>query len=240
MDKFSLYAPNFLPCKEYFDPKLNTACPGCGLALAVRHIYKAVEKSITKAVWEEASGADLLGEKTSASFLKIKQGKTELLVCLDNEAGEKLEGSLKKKLPGIAAAKGFKYVATACPSYPFDLYEKAQRAMETEGKAYLHILCPCPEGWQFDCENTVKVGFKAVESLAFPLYEIASGHYTQTIKTMKPIPVTQYIKAQGRFESATEKQITHAESVVEKEYAKLDEILKSQLAYTFETTGEVY
>lgn len=112
--------------------------------------------------------------------------------------------------------------------------------METEGKAYLHILCPCPEGWQFDCENTVKVGFKAVESLAFPLYEIASGHYTQTIKTMKPIPVSQYIKAQGRFESATEKQITHAESVVEKEYAKLDEILKSQLAYTFETTGEVY
>ena len=57
MDKFSLYVPNFLPCKEYFEPKKNNACPGCGISLAVRQTYKAVESLIEKAVWEKpASG----------------------------------------------------------------------------------------------------------------------------------------------------------------------------------------
>ena len=48
MDKFSLYVPNFLPCKEYFEPKKNNACPGCGISLAVRQTYKAVEALIEK------------------------------------------------------------------------------------------------------------------------------------------------------------------------------------------------
>jgi len=46
MDKFSLYVPNFLPVKECFVPEKNNACPGCGLALAIRHTYKAIEQAL--------------------------------------------------------------------------------------------------------------------------------------------------------------------------------------------------
>ena len=221
MDKFSLYVPNFLPCKEYFDPKKNNACPGCGLALAARHIYKAAGKLIEKAVWEKPAGGDLYGGKTGVSLLKIKQGKTEVTVCLDNESDGTLQDAVKKQMPAIAVAEGFKYVATASPSYPFDLYDKMQRALDTEGKSYIHILCPCPVGWQFDPEITVKVGRWAVESRAFSLYEAGSGFYSQTVRTLKPRQLSDYIKAQERFSRVTDKQLSDAGAVVEKEYSKL-------------------
>ena len=71
-------------------------------------------------------------------------------------------------MPSLAVAEGFSYVATASPSHPFDLYEKVRRGFDAEGNAYLHVLCPCPQGWQFDPDLTVKVGRWAVESRAFP------------------------------------------------------------------------
>ena len=228
MDKFSLYVPNFLPCKEYFDPKKNNACPGCGIALAVRHTYKAVEKLIEKAVWETPSGGELFGSKTDVSLLKIKQGKTEVIICLDNEAGGSLQDAIKKQMPAIAAAEGFKYVATASPSYPFDLYDKMKKALETEGKSYIHILCPCPVGWQFEPETTVKVGRWAVESRAFSLYEVGSGFYNQTVKTLKPRQLSDYIKAQERFSEVTDEQLEEASAAVEKEYSKLLENIQPE------------
>ena len=99
MDKFSLYVSNFLPCKEYFVPEKNTACPGCGLALAIRQTYKALEKEIEKATWQSLPGNDAAGNtpdlfgvgRTEVSFLHIpKKGKAHLMVCLDNEAGGSL------------------------------------------------------------------------------------------------------------------------------------------------------
>jgi pyruvate ferredoxin oxidoreductase beta subunit len=96
-----------------------------------------------------------------------------------------------------------------------------KRALETNGKSYIHILCPCPAGWQFETEDTVKVGFWAVESLAFPLYEVGSGFYNLTIRTLKPRPLADYISAQGRFTDVTDKQIKAAGAKIEKEYKKL-------------------
>lgn len=221
MDKFSLYVPNFLPCKEYFDSKKNNACPGCGLALALRHVYKAVDSLIEKAVWEKPAGSDLSGGKTGVSLLRIKHGKSDVIICFDNEAGGTFDDVIAKKMPAIAIAEGFKYVATACPSYPFDLYDKVKNAIETEGKSYIHILCPCPAGWKFESEDTVKVGFKAVETNAFPLYEVGSGCYNLTIKTLKPKKLADYIKAQERFADVADSKIEQAGAAVEKAYTKL-------------------
>ncbi len=240
MDKFSLFVPNFLPCREYFDPGNNNACPGCGLALGVRHVYKAADKAMEKALWENISDTKFFGIKTNPSLLKIKQKKNELIICLDNEAGGSLRDALKKQMPGMAVAEGFKYVATACPSYPFDLYDKVKKALDTEGKSYIHILCPCPEGWQFDPENSVKAGFSAVETLAFPLYEAVCGFYTLTVKTAKPKKLSDYITIQGRFSGVTDSEIAEAGAIVDKEYSKLLEKIQSSYSYTFETTGKVY
>jgi len=223
MDKFSLYVPNFLPGKEYFDPKKNNACPGCGISLAVRQVYKAVEELITKAAWDAPAS-----EKATGSLLKIKNNKSVISIYFDNEAGGTLDQAVKKKMPAVAVAEGYKYVATACPSYPFDFIDKLKRALDTEGNSYIHVLCPCPEEWGFDCENTVKVGFWAVESNAFPLYEVGSGFYNQTIKIMNQRNLGEYLSAQERFKKITSAQFKKAEETVKKEYAKLLENIQPE------------
>jgi len=221
MDKYSLMVPNFIPAQEYFDPKHSETCIGCGVSLAARLVGKALEKAFSGAVCERRSGADLFGVKTDAAFMRVKKGKAELTICFDDEPSNELQDALVKKLPAVAVAEGIAYVATASPSYPFDLMEKVKRAMDADGSAYIHILTPCPSAWLYPSENTVKVGFKAVESLAFPLYEVASGFYNLTNTTLKPRAVEEYIRAQGRFEKVTAAQIKSAAATVEKEYKKL-------------------
>jgi len=241
MDKFSLYVPNFLPFKEFFVPEKNQACPGCGLALAIRQAYKALEKEIEKATWQPLMEGKPLEEtldifgvgRTEVSFLRIPKGKADLMLCLDNEAGGSLNEAIEKPMPAIAVAEGFQYVATACPSYPFDLYEKVKRGLETEGKAYIHILCPCPEGWQFEPELAVKIGRWAVESRAFPLYEVGGGVYHLTVKTPEPRSIADYLKAQKRFEGLSEKELEEAQALVENEYKKLVDTIQKYL----DTTG---
>jgi pyruvate/2-oxoacid:ferredoxin oxidoreductase beta subunit len=232
MDKFTLYVPNFLPFREFFVPEKNTACPGCGLALAVRQIYKALEKDIEKAVWEKPAQGKLFEKmfakspvgNSEPSLLRIKKAKAELMLCLDNEAGGSLEEAIKKSMPAIAVAEGFQYVATACPSYPFDLYEKVKKGMEVAGRAYIHILCPCPVGWQFDQELTVKIGRWAVECRAFPLFEVSGGAaYHLTVKTQKPRSLADYLKQQYRFGELSDKQIEDAAIAVDNDYKKLIE-----------------
>ena len=240
MDKFSLYVSNFLPCKEYFIPEKNPACPGCGLALAIRQTYKALEKDIQKATWHSltegntVSTPDVFGVvRTGVSFLSIpKKSKSQLMLCLDNEAGGTLDDVLEKPMPSLAVAEGFAYVATACPSHPFDLYEKVQRGYQTEGNSYIHILCPCPEGWQFDPDLTVKVARWAVESGAFPLYEVGGGVYDITIKTPKPRALKDYFTPQLRFEGLSDQDIEKAQESVTNGYKKLEDAVQSYLDKT--------
>jgi len=215
MDTFSLFVPNFLPCKEYFVPEKNHACPGCGLALAVRQTYKALEEDIEKAVWQVSQGGD------GISILRVKKGKADMTLCFDNEAGGNLSETIRKRMPSDAVAEGVSYVATASPSYPFDLNEKLKKALDGEGRAHIHILCPCPVGWQFEPGLTVKIGRYAVESRAFPLYEVQGGTYRLTVSTPKPRVVAEYLKAQKRFDNLSEKDMEEATKTIENDYRKL-------------------
>lgn len=234
MDKYSLYVSNFLPCKEYFVPELNTACPGCGLALAVRQTYKALGIAIEKASWAAPdnemsadAAAGLFGAgRTAPSFLSVPKAAGRLLICFDNEAGGSLADALEKPAPQLAAAQGFSYVATACPSYPFDLYDKMKRALKSSADAYVHVLCPCPAGWQFDADFTVKLGRFAVESRAFPLYEVGAGAYGLSLQTGKPRPVADYLTGQQRFEKLTEPDIAGAQASVDAAYKHLEGLMQ--------------
>ncbi len=219
MDKFSLMASNFFPRKEYFIPEKNQACPGCGLSLAVRQIYKTIESLIVNGTYD-MSGA-LTSGTLEVTVLKIPKDGGEIVICLDNEAGGSLKESLGKSNISDASSKGFNYLASASPSYPFDLHEKVKKGLETDGNAYIHILTPCPHGWQFDPEYTVKVGYWAVESRAFPLYEVVSGAYEITVDVPKPRSVADYLKAQKRFEALSENELKDAQTQVDDEYKKL-------------------
>ncbi len=138
-------------------------------------------------------------------------------------AGSKSKGQRtnKKNLPEIAVAHGIPYVATACPSYPFDLMAKAKKGADTEGPAYLHIFVPCPTGWRTLPDDTIEIGRKVVETGVFPLYEVVNGKYSLTYKVDELKPVTEYLKGQGRFRHLTDEDINDIQQRVNSNYEKL-------------------
>jgi len=234
MDKFSLYAGQFLPFHEQFAPKGHRACQGCGVALAVRHVYKALEgacKDFDAARWQipwkhsVLAGADKAAtiEPALLSLEKKQERQGMLYICFDNEcvSGKIDKDALIKRQPSVALANEFTYVATACPSHPFDLIEKVRRAWDAKGNSYVHILCPCPIGWEFPYENTVRLGRMAVETLLFPLYEIAGGFYHITVEEPQPRPIADYIKRQKRFSHWKAQQVAALQNEVDAVYNHL-------------------
>ncbi len=178
----------------------------------------------------------------------LERGHDFLYICFDNEAymntgiqrssatpfgaatttspsGKVSIGQVtwKKNLPAIAAAHDIPYVATACPSYPFDLMAKVKKGVAIPGPAYIHILSVCPTGWRCPPDLSVKIGRLAVETGIFPLYEIESGRYKLTIDLSELRPVQDYLKLQGRFRHLSEGVIKEIQDRVNKEYTKLKE-----------------
>ena len=178
----------------------------------------------------------------------MERGHDFLYCCFDNEAymntgiqrssstpygawtttapvGKKSIGQMtwKKNLPEIAVAHKIPYVATACPSYPFDLMDKVKRGAEMKGPAYIHILSVCPTGWRSSPDQTIEIGRLAVETGVFPLYEVINGEYRLSVDIPKLKPVKEYMKDQRRFRHLTDDVIAEIQARVETEYAKLKE-----------------
>jgi len=129
--------------------------------------------------------------------------------------------TMKKNIVEIAAAHNIPYVATASPSYPFDLMQKIRKAADTPGPAYIHCFVPCPTGWRMAPNLAVSIGRIAVESKVFPLYEIENGEYKMTVTHKNHRPVIDYLKPQGRFRHLKENNIADIQRMVDKSYDKL-------------------
>ena len=133
----------------------------------------------------------------------------------------------KKNLPAIAAAHDIPYVATACPSYPFDLIDKVNKAVATDGPAYLHVLSPCPTGWRYPTDLSIRMGRLAVETGVFPLYEVEAGKYTLNFDFPQLRPVRDYLAPQGRFRHLPDQEIERIQVGVNREYEKLKKKLEA-------------
>ena len=182
----------------------------------------------------------------------LERGHDFLYLCFDNEAymntgiqrssatpfgaatttspaGKKSIGqfSWKKNMPEIVAAHNIPYIATACPSYPFDLMDKVARGIATPGPAYIHILSVCPTGWRSATDTVIKLGRLAVETGIFPLYEVENGQYKMSIDLPQLRPVKDYLKLQGRFRHLSDDIINTIQERVEKEYYQLVEKTKN-------------
>jgi len=167
----------------------------------------------------------------------LERGHDMIYFCFDNEAymntgiqrssstpfgamtttsppGKMSTGQMtwKKNMVEIAAAHGIPYVATACSSYPYDLYEKVKKAMATP---------VCPTGWRIPSEQAIRYGRLAVETGFFPLYEVEEGKYRITIDFPEPRPLSDYLKGQGRFRHLTPDLIDKIQERIHKEYMTL-------------------
>jgi pyruvate/2-oxoacid:ferredoxin oxidoreductase beta subunit len=126
----------------------------------------------------------------------------------------------KKDLMGIMAAHQISYAATACIAYPDDLIAKVMKAKLIRGTKLIHILAPCPPGWGFASNLTIKIARSAVEANIFPLYEVENGKYMVTVKPDK-IKVKDYIAAQGRFKHVAESHVKTMQRNVDKDWEQL-------------------
>jgi pyruvate ferredoxin oxidoreductase beta subunit len=133
------------------------------------------------------------------------------------------KSTFKKDLPAIALAHNIPYVATASPSYPFDLMNKIEKAKGIVGPTYIHVLSVCPTGWRAPLDSAIELGKLAVQTGMFPIYEVENGNYKLNVSPSNLRPIEDYIKPQGRFRHLTPEQIKLLQEKVTDNFNKLKE-----------------
>ncbi|GHU61625.1 thiamine pyrophosphate domain-containing TPP-binding protein [Clostridia bacterium] len=106
----------------------------------------------------------------------------------------------KKDLTAIMAAHRIPYVAQTTFLGNFkDLHHKAETAIYTEGPAFLNVMAPCPRGWRYEEADLMDICKAAVETCVWPLFEVVEGEWILNYEPKNKLPVTEYLKLQGRF-----------------------------------------
>jgi pyruvate ferredoxin oxidoreductase beta subunit len=226
----------------------NTAAVASGIEAGLKIMKKKGIKDVKANVVATAGDGGTSDIGLQALSGALERGHNFLYICWDNEAymntgiqrssatpygastttapaGKKSIGQVtwKKNMPAIAADHNIPYVATASPSYPFDLMEKVAKGAAIDGPAYVHIFSVCPTGWRTPTEKTIEIGRLAVQTGVFPLYEIENGKYKLNVNITNRKPVVEYLKPQGRFRHLSEKEIKYIQDRVDSDYAKLME-----------------
>lgn len=132
----------------------------------------------------------------------------------------------KKDLTAIIAAHNIPYVAQTTFLGNFkDLHEKAEKAIYTEGPAFLNIMAPCPRGWRYEAEDLAEICKLAVDSCVWPLFEVEYGVWKLNYEPRKKLPVEEYLKKQGRFshmfEDGNEWMIDEVQKFVDEKWEAL-------------------
>ncbi|MCT4596631.1 MAG: thiamine pyrophosphate-dependent enzyme [Vallitalea sp.] len=124
----------------------------------------------------------------------------------------------RKDLTTVMVGHGLPYVAQSAPMKNFkDLYEKAEKAIYTEGPAFLNVLAPCPRGWRYETDRLMELCEIAVDTCFWPLFEVVNGEYKLSYKPKKKRPISDWLEAQGRF-----KHVAKNEEVVAEIQAEID------------------
>lgn len=106
----------------------------------------------------------------------------------------------RKDLTAIIADHNIPYVAqTTFLGNMKDLHEKSEKAIYTEGAAFLNVLAPCPRGWRYSTEKLMEMCKLAVETCYWPLFEVLNGEWKLSYRPKNKLPITEFIKDQGRF-----------------------------------------
>ena len=226
----------------------NTAAVASGIeaafkAMKRKGLYPADKPVKVVAMAGDGGTADIGLQALSGA---LERGHEFIYICYDNEAymntGVQRSGATpfgastttspagkvsigqqtwKKNIPEIVAAHHIPYVATANPSYPFDLMNKVSKAYDVKGPAYIHVFAGCPTGWRSPSDTPIELGKLATQTGVFPLYEVEDGKWTMKVEPQLK-PVAEYLKAnQGRYRHLTEDAIGLIQIRVNQEYEAL-------------------
>ncbi|MGE5527813.1 MAG: thiamine pyrophosphate-dependent enzyme [Patescibacteria group bacterium] len=116
-------------------------------------------------------------------------------------AGRKVPGKTvrRKDLTAMMAAQGVPYVAQASIAHWNDLTVKVQKALAVDGPSFINALAPCRLSWGIDPDNTVDLVRLAVETCAWPLYEVEEGRWRLNYLPREKKPYADWLKVQTRF-----------------------------------------
>ena len=221
----------------------STAAAATGVLGALRAQGR---KHTTVAAWAGDGGTSDIGIQALSGA--CERGEDFIFFCYDNEAymntGVQRSGTTprhvlttttpvsgkpqkNKDVPAIMAAHGLDYIATASASYPIDLYDKTLKAKTFSGPRYFHIHTPCPAGWGFPANLSVRIGRLAVETGLFDLYEIERGRFCLTGKSARMIgknrpPVADYFKTQARFKALSDAHIEAVQQEVDEKWDRYE------------------
>ncbi len=161
----------------------------------------------------------------------LERGHNMLYVCYDNEGymntgiqrssatpiganttttpvGSQSYGKreIRKDLLSIVVAHHIPYAATCAPHDWMDGMKKSQKAIETEGPAFLNYFSPCIPGWKIPADAWRKLSELAVKTCFWPLIEVENGKWSLTGESKRiadgkaeKVPAVEFMKNQGRF-----------------------------------------
>lgn len=127
----------------------------------------------------------------------------------------------KKNIMDIIAAHHIPYCATANIGYPEDFIKKVKKAKNIKGTKFIHLYAPCPTGWKYPPDITIKIARLATLTNVFPIYEIEKGLYIINKKIKEPKPVSEYLKLQGRFQHLNENEVKSIQKEVDQNWKRL-------------------
>jgi pyruvate ferredoxin oxidoreductase beta subunit/2-oxoisovalerate ferredoxin oxidoreductase beta subunit len=129
--------------------------------------------------------------------------------------------SRKKNLSEIMAAHGVPYVATASVGHLADLRHKVAKAKALQGMRIITLLIPCLDGWGLADDGGLTAARYAVESGAFPLYEIEDGR-RYTLNQARPTrPVAEYLALQRRYRHLPAADVQTLQAEIDDGWARL-------------------
>lgn len=143
-------------------------------------------------------------------------------------AGDVIPGKpqYRKDLATILAAHHIPYVAQTAPFGNFnDIHTKAEKAIYTEGPAFLNVLAPCPRGWRYDTPKLMEIAKLAMDTCFWPIFEVENGNWTLNYKPKTKLPIEEYLKTQGRFSHLFEEGNRHLIEDMQKEIDRHWEML---------------
>ena len=226
----------------------NTAAVASGVEAAQRALRRRnalpSEEDVAVVCFAGDGGTYDIGMQSLSGALE--RGHRFLFVCYDNEAymntGIQRSGATpfgaatttsqagadgwgkaqrRKDMTAIAVAHHVPYVAQACASYWDDLSRKVERAIESDGPAFVNVLTDCPVGWGHEPRLAPQLLNAAVESRFWPLYVVVDGPHRLTYRPTRAVDVEAWLRPQKRFAHLTPALVDEIRRQVDADWASL-------------------